>query len=242
MRGGSSPLARGLREESLRGAHLRRIIPARAGFTSRSVKIERLWRDHPRSRGVYAIRTILSLSSSGSSPLARGLRCPSRRMTRSTRIIPARAGFTNTAGSIMKWVTDHPRSRGVYASRNARRRISSGSSPLARGLRGNILGAVTQGGIIPARAGFTFPDLSGRPECQDHPRSRGVYRSRGKFRLAFRGSSPLARGLRPLDNHVKTVFGSSPLARGLHIRPVLIPALGRIIPARAGFTKIFQLH
>ena len=50
---GSSPLARGLL-----GAHLERypedgIIPARAGFTRRSVPCGCPWWDHPRSRGVY---------------------------------------------------------------------------------------------------------------------------------------------------------------------------------------------
>ena len=50
---GSSPLARGLRNEHRGHHHQQRIIPARAGFTA-----GRLWpiivsRDHPRSRGVY---------------------------------------------------------------------------------------------------------------------------------------------------------------------------------------------
>ena len=50
---GSSPLARGLLQKRLGRLRHRRIIPARAGFTSsgRSRSSER--RDHPRSRGVY---------------------------------------------------------------------------------------------------------------------------------------------------------------------------------------------
>ena len=50
---GSSPLARGLREECLRGTHLRWIIPARAGFTFAAWISATVPLDHPRSRGVY---------------------------------------------------------------------------------------------------------------------------------------------------------------------------------------------
>ena len=50
----------------------------------------------------------------------------------------------------------------------------------------------------------------------DHPRSRGVYRVRARFRRVHEGSSPLARGL--------PVFYSD------------VNSNARIIPARAGFT------
>ena len=51
----------------------------------------------------------------------------------------------------------------------------SGSSPLARGLLGDVGGDDEAGRIIPARAGFTAggDDLEGL--VADHPRSRGVY-------------------------------------------------------------------
>ena len=77
-------------------------------------------------------------------------------------------------------------------------------------------------GIIPARAGFTTTMASSGLLSEDHPRSRGVYVS-------------VSAGYR-------ISFGSSPLARGLHISPVLISALGRIIPARAGFTAALASH
>ena len=54
--------------------NLRRIIPARAGFTSVSIMRSFLFGDHPRSRGVY------------------GATVPGPLFPR--RIIPARAGFT----------------------------------------------------------------------------------------------------------------------------------------------------
>ena len=93
-----------------------------------------------------------------------------------------------------------------------------GSSPLARGLRGDLGGAGEGGGIIPARAGFTLPPKRRLARAPDHPRSRGVY---GACRLP-----------RP------TAGGSSPLARGLPIYFYEVNPLCRIIPARAGFTPV----
>ena len=56
-RGGSSPLARGLRGLEGAGPLQRRIIPARAGFTPHRSPRPGPRGDHPRSRGVYG-RTI----------------------------------------------------------------------------------------------------------------------------------------------------------------------------------------
>ena len=98
------------------------------------------------------------------------------------------------------------------------REMIAGSSPLARGLRGDHRLALSKFRIIPARAGFTsehgFPVNARR----DHPRSRGVY---------------------PSPVYISTwSVGSSPLARGLHVFELsLVVGLG-IIPARAGFTWI----
>ena len=51
---GSSPLARGLLVRRRAAAPIRRIIPARAGFTVLPTQRRRVRRDHPRSRGVYS--------------------------------------------------------------------------------------------------------------------------------------------------------------------------------------------
>ena len=133
-------------------------------------------------------------------------------------IIPARAGFTWNIydGGDADW--DHPRSRGVYWTARTCRRRAQGSSPLARGLQ-VLCPLVGRGrGIIPARAGFTEDDDDLRLGVQDHPRSRGVYLTPVPNRAVIIGSSPLARGL--LDYRISCVRG------------------GRIIPARAGFTRI----
>ena len=91
---GSSPLARGLPELLEAVERVPRIIPARAGFTLDLAEGRHYAGDHPRSRGVYATAVMIRLISSGSSPLARGLRRPARGEPSAARIIPARAGFT----------------------------------------------------------------------------------------------------------------------------------------------------
>ena len=90
---------------------------------------------------------------------------------------------------------DHPRSRGVYNPAFQGGLESFGSSPLARGLRGQEGQAGRRRRIIPARAGFTHPSLPNVVQVGDHPRSRGVYIASWANDVAYSGSSPLARGL-----------------------------------------------
>ena len=195
-RGGSSPLARGLRPPR----------PWKApGGT-----------DHPRSRGVY-IRTMWARPDDvGSSPLARGLRGSPRHRPHAEGIIPARAGVTSWSPARTASRPDHPRSRGVYASRPVGCFSSGGSSPLARGLRLEGPLPARALGIIPARAGFTPPRSLTAPRAQDHPRSRGVYWGGQPSPWTTPGSSPLARGLQEDREGAQPQEG--------------------IIPARAGFT------
>ena len=214
--GGSSPLARGLHGRRLKGRRRIRIIPARAGFTSGRSFIDRPETDHPRSRGVYRSAGLCTTFNLGSSPLARGLRSRGRSLTHDRRIIPARAGFTPSWASRFESATDHPRSRGVYRQGAPHNRRSVGSSPLARGLLAKQMRRSCRAGIIPARAGFTHTTMTRLSASRDHPRSRGVYNDGPPQDGNDRGSSPLARGLRP-------GAGRRPVSR-------------RIIPARAGFT------
>ena len=92
---GSSPLARGLRKTELAQMYARRIIPARAGFTGPGLRRRMPSRDHPRSRGVYSSTSPAIPKGKGSSPLARGLLLIIPVENTQSRIIPARAGFTN---------------------------------------------------------------------------------------------------------------------------------------------------
>ena len=111
---GSSPLARGLRTKIPFLGDATGIIPARAGFTTHEHRPDGCAADHPRSRGVYAGLDAEEMEVVGSSPLARGLRAPVRRLRPRRGIIPARAGFTLNAVAGGNAETDHPRSRGVY--------------------------------------------------------------------------------------------------------------------------------
>ena len=212
---GSSPLARGLRGPAEPAARANRIIPARAGFTSTSrcsikggriiparagftqppASARRPRADHPRSRGVYSRASQQTSQRVGSSPLARGLRHQLSAPLPGPRIIPARAGFTRRSSSRSSHRWDHPRSRGVYASVERRAVLRPGSSPLARGLpRWSAVRPETPG-IIPARAGFTHHCRNHNRRHPDHPRSRGVYKTRCSSSSRAFGSSPLARGL-----------------------------------------------
>ena len=254
---GSSPLARGLRDVKVDRQCGARIIPARAGFTINSRAPGKGNEDHPRSRGVYMVTITSRRDAEGSSPLARGLPCRRRRLTRPRRIIPARAGFTSRKAARQAAGRDHPRSRGVYFTSKLSAAWLRGSSPLARGLPRRPGGRV--GGFL------------------DHPRSRGVYTCSCGAATMPRGSSPLARGLPGPATRIsgkwgiiparagftavgcRTEFesrdhprsrgvypdarswvsrgpGSSPLARGLPSGPRPVDGGLRIIPARAGFT------
>ena len=153
--GGSSPLARGLPNSNVLVGIGIGIIPARAGFTIGSALIGDNEPDHPRSRGVYRHRVWLSAVGLGSSPLARGLLLIQVGAQPVDRIIPARAGFTVSHFRIGVPSQDHPRSRGVYSSPPWSPWVSTGSSPLARGLLTVVVVAIGALRIIPARAGFT---------------------------------------------------------------------------------------
>ena len=154
-RPGSSPLARGLLTARMVAGEVRRIIPARAGFTRTIVP----------DAGV----------TGGSSPLARGLRFAGPRRRRPRWIIPARAGFTPAPRLPSMARTDHPRSRGVYMAWISDPLDYTGSSPLARGLRRSRPPTPHPPRIIPARAGFTTGNTCTCSAPGDHPRSRGVY-------------------------------------------------------------------
>ena len=153
---GSSPLARGLRRRVPRHVIDTRIIPARAGFTTRCCSCWTPGKDHPRSRGVYIRARSPRVRECGSSPLARGLPDGYAVISGKARIIPARAGFTTIIGVPVNVVRDHPRSRGVYWIGLCGTISTIGSSPLARGLLQWTRRKCPRRRIIPARAGFTL--------------------------------------------------------------------------------------
>ena len=174
----------------------------------------------------------------GSSPLARGLQREGNAGREPGGIIPARAGFTTGGHQQLQVVGgSSPLARGLRPGAQglgegsriiparagftpwaeSPRVVRAGSSPLARGLREVGCSRQLALRIIPARAGFTSSASSEEKRTPDHPRSRGVYWASVLPASSAAGSSPLARGLLGLG--LACVLG------------------GRIIPARAGFTR-----
>ena len=197
------------------------------------------WTDHPRSRGVYQAVTRAAPVVGGSSPLARGLLHALRLAGDRPGIIPARAGFTPAPYPTISPDGDHPRSRGVYRGVGGDKTLGARIIPARAGFTvgnratalsgwwiiparagftvGNRATALSGWWIIPARAGFTLRTIKQIIAAVDHPRSRGVYRTRVVRPCSVRGSSPLARGLLARCRNHRSQFGSSPLARGLLI-------------------------
>ena len=130
---GSSPLVRGQPE---RDGHERlriRIIPARAGPTDETEETDDRTADHPRSCGANPSVSVVVDRNRGSSPLVRGQLLGCRVLTKTSRIIPARAGPTCRGAESSLSEADHPRSCGANSFFRYRWFLSSGSSPLVRG-------------------------------------------------------------------------------------------------------------
>ena len=154
--------------------------------------------------------------------------------------------------------SDHPRSRGVYCSQSTPTARRTGSSPLARGLRQMLILFCAGDGIIPARAGFTYKELSLSDFCVGssplarglltaivHPEERPrIIPARAGFTHRLPGpprrgqDHPRSRGVyRRCGGSSPPGRGSSPLARGLPQTDALLRPARGIIPARAGFTE-----
>jgi len=96
--------------------------------------------------------------------------------------------------------------------------LGKGSSPLARGGPQRDAEDALDGGLIPARAGRTASRSASRSSIPAHPRSRGADARGVVVTLRHGGSSPLARGGR-----CDRLSGAAAL---------------RLIPARAGRTRL----
>ena len=130
---GSSPLARGTLKVRLPRAPFTRLIPARAGNTSRGSRPTERAAAHPRSRGEHNDRHHTKANRGGSSPLARGTLPVVIFQVPVNRLIPARAGNTREYGSRGSERAAHPRSRGEHSLSSTAGASCCGSSPLARG-------------------------------------------------------------------------------------------------------------
>ena len=214
---GSSPRVRGKQIACERIIGTPRIIPARAGQTHWPA-IRTIGRtDHPRACGANGIECAHRTCRHGSSPRVRGKRRRLQRRRGPGRIIPARAGQTSARDMSRNAYADHPRACGANATTAINVSGAAGSSPRVRGTPLRKAGLVTNGRIIPARAGQTP-----RPRCRnmratDHPRACGA-----------NGSSVRDSARR---------HGSSPRVRGKRVSCGICAGVLRIIPARAGQTR-----
>ena len=200
MAPGSSPLSRGIPHRLSSYLSGPGIIPALAGNTVPMTLIRAFMKDHPRSRGEYIPPGTLLMSWSGSSPLSRGILFTSDTVAETDRIIPALAGNTRPGVISRPCARDHPRSRGEYFTIPILRKIFLESSPLSRGIPNSIWTSGRSGGIIPALAGNTHSVIANAFARWDHPRSRGEYCDRLPGRDLLSGSSPLSRGILPINH------------------------------------------
>ena len=111
---GSSPLARGTRSRLAGLSRKPWLIPARAGNTNKATPESTSSAAHPRSRGEHRPLATPTEGATGSSPLARGTQPYALVKMDELRLIPARAGNTNTPRAARAWRAAHPRSRGEH--------------------------------------------------------------------------------------------------------------------------------
>ena len=179
-------------------------------------------RAHPRSRGEHWCEVTGHFVPRGSSPLARGTLVSQAGRIGLWGLIPARAGNTARPLLVRARGRAHPRSRGEHRRPGCSAVQGLGSSPLARGTRGNLSRAAARNGLIPARAGNTTVPDPAKITDRAHPRSRGEHHIMEHLPALLLGSSPLARGTHDDDRESGGAAG--------------------LIPARAGNTSAFVFH
>ena len=106
-------------------------------------------------RGEHGIGLTVDVDALGSSPHARGTLQIREAIGMAKGIIPACAGNTSLESRLCLARRDHPRMRGEHEVGKIGPEIVTGSSPHARGTRGETYLTSDMVGIIPACAGNT---------------------------------------------------------------------------------------
>ena len=156
----------------------------------------------------------------GSSPRMRGKLRVHNSYNSHERLIPAHAGKTEPCSRPSRHLRAHPRACGENLFAFANKPFVTGSSPRMRGKRSLQIWRDMFKGLIPAHAGKTYGQRRIRDSLPAHPRACGENLAR--LWLAH------------------SEAGSSPRMRGKLQEPLLIPTLGRLIPAHAGKTSTKQ--
>ena len=191
---GSSPLTRGARGVVVDYPLASGLIPAYAGSTEARRDAPISSGAHPRLRGEHYRSISAVKSSTGSSPLTRGVLRVGWHRRRIVGLIPAYAG--STAG-VSRWCCmgwAHPRLRGEHANPWGGDVSAEGSSPLTRGARCCGNRRILLAGLIPAYAGSTSVRTCVTSRTWAHPRLRGEHLAAGHDIDRAYGSSPLTRG------------------------------------------------
>ena len=132
------------------------IIPAYAGNTDGLITYGRTRGDHPRVCGEHSTSNRPPDVVSGSSPRMRGTHASFGLSVLPPGIIPAYAGNTPHAPSVIRCHKDHPRVCGEHIKQLVAGFNEQGSSPRMRGTRSSVVRLVQIKGIIPAYAGNTI--------------------------------------------------------------------------------------
>ena len=214
-----------------------RLIPARAGKTTRRRASPPTTRAHPRAGGENAPPHRWSRVRPGSSPRGRGKRMASLPRPAPSRLIPARAGKTERAPTSARPRPAHPRAGGENSRMITGRGMQAGSSPRGRGKRQIDTPASRRRGLIPARAGKTCRCRHPHRAAPAHPRAGGENPGAWWLPVVAGGSSPRGRGKPSVSGDGHFLSGSSPRGRGKRSGRRRRRARRGLIPARAGKTN-----
>ena len=130
----------------------------------------------------------------GSSPRVRGTADRHSHPQPGTRFIPACAGNSRPAASLLRLLAVHPRVCGEQATQRQRRNSMPGSSPRVRGTVKSSSEFTSQVRFIPACAGNRNRRMTYNPSTAVHPRVCGEQQYPPKSPRAANGSSPRVRG------------------------------------------------
>ena len=153
---GSSPRMRGSHPELFKACSGGGIIPAHAGLTRQAGSSPCWPGDHPRACGAHSQIDANGQIQQGSSPRMRGSQFTNKRVEFLHGIIPAHAGLTTRARSIVSARRDHPRACGAHQTYSEPKTCPKGSSPRMRGSPACFCRSEKVIGIIPAHAGLTL--------------------------------------------------------------------------------------
>ena len=135
------------------------LIPAWAGKTRAARPHPSHKTAHPRVGGENSEAWATPATSAGSSPRGRGKQNFWSTILQPLRLIPAWAGKTSAAATMIAFCRAHPRVGGENRSDRDSAPGGGGSSPRGRGKQTGVNQPIHEGRLIPAWAGKTLSDL-----------------------------------------------------------------------------------